>query len=74
MCGGGFSLEWWAQRGFCYNGGGPVSESGASDIRGRAFEKAMEILRAHRPHYIDASADKSIRASYPIHLPQPGQK
>jgi len=49
------------------------ADAGATDIRERACARAMEILRAHRPHYIDTAADKIIRASYPIRLPRPGQ-
>jgi trimethylamine--corrinoid protein Co-methyltransferase len=43
-------------------------ESGASDIRERAAEKARAILSAHYPEYIDPKVDEEIRRRYPILL------
>ena len=44
-------------------------EEGAKDMRARAKAKAREILASHYPTYVDAQADKRIRAQHKILLP-----
>lgn len=44
------------------------AEEGARDIWQRAHDKALDILNAHHPKYIDAAIDQKIRDSFNILL------